>query len=384
MELFRPLDDSTVHDPYPMYHQLRSADPVHWYEPLSAWVVSGYDDCLFALHQSEVFSSDWRRVGFDIPDNLLSIQTLDPPGHSEVHRVLMDAYRRQDFAAIRARLEAYADQLLGELVDQDAFDLVAEFAAPLSFAAVADLFGVPGADEKSIVAWSEAIVAAMDSGLAPEAAAPGTRARDSLNSAISSWLDKAPSSGMLADLLREGRTGSISRDMILNTLRAMLHAGYTSTSRFIAASVLTLLDTPGAWKLLLSTGVTETAIKELLRHSGPVQAVARVCASDVQLGGRVLRRGSDVILLIAAANRDPGQFPHPDELDFDRSPNHNLGFGWGAHACVGASLARLTCSVALSALHWHTPRIRLAGEPTHWRHATLRGLRDLPVSGASA
>ncbi|TQE20029.1 cytochrome P450 [Streptomyces ipomoeae] len=383
MDLFRPLDDTTISDPQPMYHRLRSTEPVHWYEPLSAWVVSGYDDCLFALHRTDLFSSDWRRAGAEIPDNLLSIQTLDPPEHGAVHRVLMDAYRRQDFAAIRTKLEDLADELLGKLSAEPSFDLVESFTAPLSFAAVAALFGVPDADEKNIVAWSEAIVAAMDSGLTPEAA-PGTRARDQLSAEISRWLDSDPDSGLLADLRRAEAARSISRDMILNTLRAMLHAGYAPTSRFIAASVVALLRTPAAWKELQTTGVTESVLKELLRHSGPVQAVARVCAQDVELGGRVLRKGSDVILLIAAANRDPRQFPRPDELDFTRTPNHSLAFGWGAHACAGASLARLTCAVALGALLRHTSQLRPAGEPVHWRHATLRGLRTLPVSGGAA
>ncbi|MCX2925261.1 cytochrome P450 [Streptomyces sp. NEAU-W12] len=384
MDLFRPLDDATINDPQPMYHRLRSAEPVHWYAPLSAWVVSGYDDCLFALHRTDLFSSDWRRAGAEIPDNLLSIQTLDPPEHGAVHRVLMDAYRRQDFAALRTKLEDLADALLVRLSAQPSFDLVESFTAPLSFAAVAALFGVPDADEKNIVAWSEAIVAAMDSGLTPDAAAPGTRARDKLSEEISRRLDGEPDSGLLADLRRAEAAQSISRDMILNTLRAMLHAGYAPTSRFIAASTLALLRAPGAWKELQATGVTENALRELLRHSGPVQAVARVCTQDVELGGRLLRGGSDVILLIAAANRDPRRFPQPDELDFTRTPNHNLGFGWGAHACAGASLARLTCAVALGALLRHTPRLRLAGEPVHWRHATLRGLRTLPVSGGAA
>jgi cytochrome P450 len=381
MELFRPLDDATIRDPAPMYHHLRSVDPVHWYEPLNAWVISGYEDCLLALQRTEIFSSDLRAAGIDVPDNLLSIQTLDPPEHGSVHRVLMDAYRRQDFAAMRARLEDRADQLLSELAGQSRFELVTDFTAPLAFAAVADLFGVPDADEKNIVTWSEAIVAAMDSGLTPEAAAPGTLARDNLSAVISDWLDQKPQDGLLGNLLRAESASAISRDMVLNTLRATLHAGYAPTSRFVAASVLSLLRAPDKWQELLTTGVSETAIKELLRHSGPVQAVARVCASDYELGGRLLRRGSDVIVLVAAANRDPRQFPNPDELDLKRTPNHNLGFGWGAHACAGASLARLTCSVALTAMLRHTPGLQLAGEPVHWRHATLRGLKELPVSG---
>ncbi|MBZ3904627.1 MULTISPECIES: cytochrome P450 [Streptomyces] len=383
MDLFRPLDDTTIDDPHPMYHRLRSAEPVHWYAPLSAWVVSGYDDCLFALHRTDLFSSDWRRAGIEIPDNLLSIQTLDPPEHGAVHRVLMDAYRRQDLTAMRARLERLADDLLEKLAVQPEFELIEAFTAPLSFAAVAELFGVPDADEKNIVAWSEAIVAAMDSGLTPEAAAPGTRARDALGAEISGWLDRRPDRGLLAELRRAEADRTISRDMILNTLRAMLHAGYAPTSRFIAASVLSLLRSPTAWSELRASGVTERAIKELLRHSGPVQAVARVCAEEVELGGNRLDKGSDVILLIAAANRDPERFPRPDELDLTRAAEHNLGFGRGAHACVGASLARLTCSVALDALLRHTPRLRQTGEPVHWRHATLRGLRRLPVSGGA-
>jgi cytochrome P450 len=383
MELFRPLADSTLLDPHPMYHRLRAAEPVHWYEPLSAWVISRYDDCHTVLTTPDVFSSDFRRAGIDIPENLLSIQTLDPPEHGDVHRVLMDAYRRQDFPAIRARLDTYADQLLDKLVDRGPFDLVAEYAAPLAFAASAYLFGIPHTDEQRIVGWSEAIVAAMDSGLTPSAAAPGTLARDHLSAAISEWIDGKPAAGLLADLARAGRAESIPRDMIANTLRVMLHAGYAPSARFVSASVLALLRSPGGRERLLGTGVTDLAVKEFLRHSGPVQAVARVVAEDTELGGKVLRRGSDLIILVAAANRDPEQFTDPDDLVLDRDPNHNLGFGWGAHACVGASLARLTCSVALSALLRRIPNLALCGEPVQWPHATLRGLRELPIGSES-
>lgn len=383
-ELFRPLDESTLADPHPMYHQLRAADPVHWFDPLKAWVVSGYDDCWFALHHAEVFSSDWRRAGVAIPDNLQSIQTLDPPGHGEVHRIVMDAYRQQDFDSIRSRLELCADEKLGDLAGRKSFDLVADFSAPFAFAAVAELLGMASADEEKIVSCSEAIVAAMDSGLTPEAAGPGTAARDRLSAMISGCLDNPPDAGLLADVLRQQRDADVSRDMILNTLRAVLHAGYAPSSRLIASATLALLRSPGTWERLLGDEVTDTAVRELGRHSGPVQAVARVCSEDTELGGRQLRRGSDVILLIAAANRDPARFARPDDLDLDRDPAHNLSFGWGVHACVGASLARLACTIALSALLRHAPRLRLAGEPEHWRHATLRGLRTLPVTAARA
>lgn len=383
MDLFRPLDEKTLLDPHPMYHELRAADPVHWYERLQAWVLTRYDDCHHVLTTPDVYSSDWRRAGIDIPENYLSIQTLDPPDHGVVHKVLMDAYRHQDFPAIRERLADHADELLGKLVGEGPFDLVAEYTAPLAFAASALLFGIPLTDEEKVVGWSEAIVAAMDSGLTPAAAEPGTRARDGLSGAISEWIDAEPESGLLADLARMGAAESLSRDMIANTLRVMLHAGYAPSSRFVSSSVLTLLRSPGGWAQLLDTGVTDDAVKELLRHSGPVQAVARVVARDVELRGRTLRRGSDLILLVAAANRDPEQFAEPDALDLTRSPNHNLGFGWGPHACVGASLARLTCSVGLSALLHRIPDLRLCGEAAHWPHATLRGLRELPVSGAS-
>jgi len=383
-ELFRPLDELTLLDAYPMYHKLRAADPVHWYDPLKAWIVSSYDNCWFALHHAEIFSSDWRRAGVAIPDNLQSIQTLDPPEHGEVHQIVMDAYRQQNSDAIRGRLENYAEEKVGELTSRKSFDLVADFSAPFAFAAVAELFGIPGADEERIVSCSEAIVAAMDSGLTPEASAPGTAARDRLSAMVSDWLDDPPDTGLLADMLRQGQSANVSRDMILNTLRAMLHAGYAPSSRFISTGVLALLRSPGAWEHLLAAGVTDAAVRELGRHSGPVQAVARVCSEDTELGGRQLCRGSDVILLIAAANRDPARFVRPDELDLDRDSAHNLSFGWGVHACVGASLARLTCTIALSALLRHAPGLRLAGEPEHWRHATLRGLRTLPVTAANA
>ncbi|HUK91137.1 MAG TPA: cytochrome P450, partial [Blastocatellia bacterium] len=124
----------------------------------------------------------------------------------------------------------------------------------------------------------------------------------------------------------------------------------------------------------------DAAINELVRYVGPVHALSRACSQDVELGGKTIRKGDVAIALIAAGNRDPEQFPEPEELRLDRNPNQHLGFGKGPHSCLGAQVARMEARVALSTLAVNFPAMRLTGEVKPRANATLRGPAVLPMT----
>ncbi|XIE81059.1 cytochrome P450 [Streptomyces sp. SBR177] len=167
--------------------------------------------------------------------------------------------------------------------------------------------------------------------------------------------------------------------MLRNSLRAVLHAGYESASRLLGNAAAALLTTPGALAAFRAAG-PGTAVDELVRFDAPVQADARVCVADTEIGGVTLKAGDPVTLLLGAANHDPRRFADPTELRLDRAPNPHLGFGRGAHACLGASMAIRLAGSVLGTLATDHPGARAVAEPRHRRNLTLRGLDRFEVT----
>jgi pimeloyl-[acyl-carrier protein] synthase len=145
--------------------------------------------------------------------------------------------------------------------------------------------------------------------------------------------------------------------------------------------MMTLLRNPQQLeRLRAEPGILPAAVEELLRYESPSQQTARIARDDVELGGKQIKKGQAVIAVMAAGNRDPERFPDPDRLDFDRPDNRHLAFGWAAHFCFGAPLARLEAEIAFSTLLRRLPGLALVDEPLVWRdNLGLRGLTALPL-----
>jgi cytochrome P450 len=362
-----------------MYERLRT-NPTHWHEPLNAWILTRHEDCLSVLRAPEHFASDLRRVGLSIPATAVSIQSLDPPEHTPVRRLLAAGLRAQDMDALEQATARRTERMLDSLVGVGDFDFVGEFASPLALATICQVVGIDPPERRSFAKMSEAIVRSMDSGLVPEAAAPGIDARAALDALISSWWSRnSRREGLLSYLLAHHREADVPNSVVLNTVRVVLHAGYDSVVRLLSNATLALLRHPQALEATASAGLSSTAVEELVRYDGPVQATSRTCVQDLEFGRRRFRQGQDVVLLFGAANRDPERFDAPRELLLERSPIPHLGFGAGIHACAGAQLAKQLCRIALTALTARHPAVRLAGDPVHSPTATMRGPNRLPV-----
>jgi cytochrome P450 len=375
---FDPLAPETINDPYRMYERLR-IDPTHWHEPLNAWILTRYEDCLSVLRAPEHFASDLRRVGLPIPATAVSIQSLDPPEHTTVRRLLAAGLRAQDMDALEQATVRRTEKMLDSLVDVGDFDFVSEFASPLALATICQVVGIDPPERRSFAKISEAIVRSMDSGLVPEAASPGMDARAALDAMIRWWSRNGRRDGLLSYMLGHHVEAEVPNSVVLNTVRVVLHAGYDSVVRLLSNALLALLRHPPALGAAASAGLSSTAVEELVRYDGPVQATSRTCVHDLEFGRRRLRQGHDVVLLFGAANRDPERIDAPHELLLERSPIPHLGFGAGIHACAGAQLAKMLCRIALTALTARHPAVRLAGDPVHSPTATMRGPNRLPV-----
>ncbi|MBT2442669.1 cytochrome P450 [Streptomyces sp. ISL-36] len=374
LDLARP---SVLRNPYPAYARLRENTPVFWHEPLGSWVLTRHADCLAVLTDSARFASDWRRAGEEIPAPLLSVQTLDPPEHTAIRHLLLDGFRAQDRQTLYDAMERQARELLTELARRPSFDVVGELAEPLALRFITAFLGVPAPELSWFVPMSRTVVDGMDAGLWPEKHQPAVAARAEL--AVRGRLARRPAPGRPHRLRRGAREGERRGPSVLrNSLRAVLHAGYESASRLLGNAASALLTSPEALAAFRETPAT--AVDELIRYDAPVQADARVCVSDTELAGVTVRAGDPVTLLLGAANHDPLRFTHPSELRLDRAPNPHPGFGRGAHACLGASMAiRLTGSV-LTTLATDHPDARPVAEPEHRRNLTFRGLDRFEIT----
>ncbi|BCY10845.1 cytochrome P450 [Actinoplanes sp. L3-i22] len=367
---FDPLSADVIADPHVAYRRLRDRDPVYWHAQLDSWVITGYEQCRQVLGDVAAFGSDFRRVGADVPPAHLSVQSLDPPEHGPIRHLLVTALREQPPAALNRDVAAIvADRLAALPRDGAVVDLVPAFARPVARATIERFLGGELPDGPEFEKLSNAIVRSMDAGLAPDRAGPGAAARAELSAMIEKWLADPPENGFLGAVRRAKE--DVSEAVVANSLRTVLHAGYESVSRLIG-NALGRLARDG---LRADPGLAD----ELVRLDGPVQADARVCVRETRVGAHVVREGQILIVMLAAANRDPAVFPDPDRVDGGRARGVHLGFGRGAHACLGAALGLRQLQEVLRALRDGGITLVPAGPPRLDRTATLRGFSSLPV-----
>lgn len=369
--MFEPLAPVFVEDPHAHYDVLRGEHEVLFEPTLNSWLVTGYHAAERVLRESRTFASDFRRAGEDIPDRLVSLQVLDPPDHGPVARRLVDAYRSADWAALEVSVRQATESALSNLADKA--DFVTDIAEPVAYRAITDLLGMPGLSRDRLQELSKRIVDAMDSGLRPAAAAAGAAARDELTALVREALPQAPPGSMLAHL-----AASADDIAAVNSARAYLHAGYAPVVRLLG-NVASLL-VQQADLLQQSAGDASQAWQdELLRCGTPVHAVSRVTVRETELAGVPLPQGAEVVVLVAAANRDPSVFPQPHTARPDRAGPKALTFGLGPHLCPGSSLARLLTRTVVQAFAARFPDARPNGRIAQQSNAVLRGPAHLPL-----
>lgn len=374
-------EPATLRDPYPVYAQMRACDPVYWSDLLGSWVLTRYGDCVTVLRDTGRFASDWRRAGEAIAPPMLSIQTLDPPEHTRIRHLMAAAFRSLDLAALNRMTAANADRLIALLRGRDHVDFVSEFAASLALDTIVTVLGVPRPDPDWFLPISQAIVDGMDAGIWPQTHAPAVAARQRLADLAAGWFADPPREGLVGYLAVHGPDSGVPMPVLMNSTRAVLHAGFESAGRLLGNALAALLSRPKALRRLLEypAGISR-AVEELVRFDPPVQADARACVSEASLGGHVIHAGDPVTLLLGAANRDPGRFAAPDILDLGRDPNPHLGFGRGAHACLGQAVATAQAKVVFATLAAQCRDIHVLSEPVRRRNLTLRGLHRFDIA----
>jgi cytochrome P450 len=390
-------------NPYPMYAMLRRNNPVFripipGVEGPGQWLLLRHEDATSALRDPR-FSADRRRAVVLqqnralLPPEILGEQggfrtmlVMDPPDHTRVRGLVNKAFTPRRVASLRQHIAEIVDELLGPVAGKGGMDVIADFAAPLPAIVIAELLGVPRRDYPQFKAWSNDLIS-LAGGM--DRSASLGRFRRGLDALLGYLREiiaarrKEPRDDLISAMIAAQEAHeALSDGELLATSNLLLLAGHETTTNLIGNGLLALLRNPGELeRLRADSSLLRSAIEEMLRYDSPVQATVRIPVEEMELAGQRIAAGALVVVGIGAANRDPEVFPDPDRFDVARTENRHLSFGFGAHFCLGAPLARLEAEIAFQALLERFPELRLEkGEVTYRPNVVLRGLTALPVA----
>lgn len=391
-------------DPYPAYAWLREHAPVHRTtlpSGIDAWLVTRYADARQALADARLSKNPQRhsesahaRGKVGIPgeqraDLMTHLLNIDPPDHTRLRRLVSKAFTPRRVAAFAPRVRELTDDLIDAFADRKEADLIHEFAFPLPIYAICDLLGVPREDQDDFRDWAGTMIR---HGGGPRGGV--ARAVKKIRAYLAELIHRkraALGNDLMSDLIRASDHGDhLTENEAAAMAFILLFAGFETTVNLIGNGLYALLRHPGQRARLQRAleegdeGLLATGVEELLRYDGPVEmATWRFATEPVTIGGQRIAEGEPVLVVLAAADRDPERFADPDVLDLSRTDNQHLGYGHGIHYCLGAPLARLEAQTALATLLRRIPDLRLAVEPDdlRWRGGLImRGLRTLPVT----
>ncbi|GII20999.1 cytochrome P450 [Planosporangium mesophilum] len=375
-------------DPYPLLAQLREASPLSLMD--GALVVTGRHRDLAAILRHQNASSERQRsmvAPSGVPTGALSFLSLDPPDHTRLRRLVSSAFTPRVIAALRPRVTEVVDALFARVAEQGRMDVVDDLAYPLPVQIISEMLGVPREDDEQFRVWSGLLARALDPQFAdpdPQRMAGAETARDEFDRYFSRLIAQRrahPREDLLSLLVHaESEGDKLTESELLATCVLLLVAGHETTTNLIANAVLALLRNPDQLDALRARPeLVEGCTEETLRYDAPVQLTTRVARGPLPVGDLELPEGGVVLMLIAAANRDPDVFDDPDRFDITRKPGGHLAFAAGIHFCLGAGLARLESAVVLDAFARRIVAPRLLGPVEYKANFTLRGPARLDV-----
>ncbi|HEU5380345.1 MAG TPA: cytochrome P450 [Ktedonobacteraceae bacterium] len=387
-------------NPYPAYARLRASQPVYAFsssQGQSTWLIMRYTDAECVLRDERFVKDRQHTVSSEqlahipaLPASAADLMSMsmvdfDPPDHTRLRTLVSPFFTPRQIELWRERIQQITDALIDAVEDRGRMDLIEDFASVLPLRVISEILGVPDEDGPMLHQWTKQTADSLGS---PDAFQQANEALHNFYVYLLALIEKkrqAPAEDLISKLLRARDQGDhISERELVTMVFLLITAGHDTADNMIGSGMLALLIHPRQMALLKENpSLIKTAIEEFLRYRSPFMlSTMRWAREDVELEGKLIRRGDAVLISLAAVNRDEETFAQPDILDITRQENPHLAFGKGIHYCLGAPLARLEGQIAISTLLRRLPDLRLQIDPAtlEWRPGWLvQGLHHLPV-----
>jgi cytochrome P450 len=384
-------------NPFPTFAHLRLTAPVariNAEEGQHFWLITRYQEAEFVLRDERFVKNRRHAVPgqeeHTCPPSATDLVTMglgkyDPPDHTRLRSLLSLSFTPRLVEQWRERIQQITDELIDAREAQGSMDVVEDIAFPLPLAVIAEMLGIPEEDRLTMDHRIRLIVEALGNPAALQ------RVNEELQACYQYLLRfierkrREPTDDLVSSLLQVEAAGDrLSERELVAMVYLLIMAGYETTGTMISNGILALLTHPEQMTLLRDNpALSKTAIEEFLRYRSPLMlATMRWARTDMHVGGQLIRQGDQVVVSLAAANRDAEIFSQAEQLDIARTDNHHLAFSKGIHYCLGAALARLEGQIAINTLLRRLPELRLQIDPGEltWRPGSMvLGLAHLPV-----
>ncbi|MFE7777918.1 cytochrome P450 [Streptomyces sp. NPDC057445] len=371
----------------------RAEAPVFWDSTRFAWQVFSYEDYNTVSTNPQIFSSDFSPV-FPVPEELALLMGpgtfggIDPPKHGPLRKLVSQAFTPRRMAALEPRIEEITRQLLAGLGDRTEIDAVTDLAYPLPVTVIAELLGVPAADQDLFREWVDVILnnEGMEYPNLPDDFA------ETMGPAIKEWAEylygkiaekrAEPADDLMSGLIESEVDGRrLTDEEIVNIVALLLTAGHISSATLLSNLFIVLDENPRAQaELRADRSLIAGAIEETLRYRSPFNNIFRLLKEDTDILGVPMKAGQMVTAWSASANRDAAQFPDPDTFDVRRAANKHMAFGHGIHHCLGAFLARMEAKVFLNLAFDEFASFTVHHDRAEFYEADQLTARHLPVT----
>jgi cytochrome P450 len=391
-----PRDAVFVQDPYPFYAKWRAESPVFHWKQLGHWCFAAYDD-VGALLRDRRFGrqilhlATREELGWpDTPEHLLpfyrfeehSLLEVEPPVHTRLRGFINPSFLPRQIERLRPEVEGLAHELIDRFAANRSAELITSFAEPVPVMVIARFLGVPDEMAPRILAWSHDMVAmyqARRDRAIEDRAVSATVAFTAYMRELVTARRCLPADDFLSQLVtaRDDHDTMLTDDELVTTAILLLNAGHEATVHSLGNGVQALLRHGSATDFLADPA---RCSEEMLRFDTPLHMFKRYALEDLEYQGVALKKGDQVGLLLASANRDESKFAAAADFMPLRSPNPHVSFGAGIHYCVGAPLARLEMQTALRVLFERLPRLQLGGRARYRDTWHFHALESLPVT----
>jgi len=388
---YDPLDPEVLDNPYPTYARLRRESRVCYAGP-GQWAVTQYADVAGLLRDP--------RLGHEFPDIYYRfslgdgdansffrriILDRDPPDHTRLRRLMMQAFAPPLMRALEQRIAHLVDALLDGVAGRTRLDIVSDIAFPLPYLVICELLGVPPESRDEVRPYVISLCQAFGTHTPVDERPAIDRAVVWLREFVGRLVDERrarPCDDLISRMsaATEG-PDALGWDEIVDNAVFLFFAGFETTSNVIASGCAALLDHPAELaRLRADPSLVPTAVEECLRYDTPIQSVARLVLQPVEIGGQTIRKDRVLVLLVGSANHDEAQFTDPERLDVGRKPNPHLSFGGGVHHCLGATLGRLEAAALFARLLDRFPTLEPAGPVVRRPSGGFRAYASVPVT----